>query len=495
MPSKKLGLMVLAATALGLAACGPSSSSVSSSSNKTVTSSASESTTVASSTTSTSIATSTSTSSPSSSSQQNDLNIAYADDTFVYGGAGDAGTGRFVYWAGDGGSVASATKTDGKYTFSYTSAGQWYGVQAFYKLPYAEVGDSYQIKMSLTSDIAGKMTINGGAVDLIAGTVDYQANFAQAAGNTIELQLGIIGTPLAGHSLSFTTPVIVDKTAGANYHEIKFMNGETTAKQIEVKHGKTVTAPADPAPAQGYIFDGWFAGETAFDSKVAVNAAATYTAKFINESEVTRYTVTFMNGGTVLGTTQIVKGKTVVVPALVLPFGYTVGGWYSDAGLATAWNLASATVQADITLYAKLLVTPSATFMNTGDTGWKIPDINIFHNDDGSLKISGFAGWGAASWVVQVNFAPVPKGDAGKTYKLSFEYKINGNGADAQIYDGATVGSLVNLTTTSTWTKASISFAGGSLSTNNKFTFELGAIPASVASVDFELTNIVLAAI
>lgn len=488
MPSKKLGLIVLAATALGLAACGPSSSSVSSSS-KTVTSSASESVTT------TSTATSTSISSPSSSSQQSDLNIAYADDTFVYGGAGDAGTGRFVYWAGDGGSVASATKADGKYTFSYTSAGQWYGVQSFYKLPYAEVGDSYQIKMSLTSDIAGKMTINGGAVDLIAGTVDYQANFAQSIGNTIELQLGVTGIPLTGHNFSFTTPIIIDKTAGANYHEVKFVNGETTIKQIEVKHGKTVTAPADPTPAQGYIFDGWFAGETAFNAKTVIDAAATYTAKFIKESEVTRYTVTFMSGSAVLGTTQVVKGKTVTVPSLALPFGYTVGGWYSDAGLATAWNLETATVQADVTLYAKLFVSPSDTYMNTIDTGWKIPGINISHNGDGSLKVSGFAGWGGSPYFVQVNFAPVPKGDTGKAYTLSFEYKINGNGGDAQIYDkGATVGNLVNLTTTSTWTKASITFAGGNLSSGNKLTFELGAVPASV-NVDFELTNIVLTAI
>jgi len=499
MPSKKLGLFVLAATALGLAACEVTStssavSSAQESTSATSSSQTSPSSSSSSSTTSTSNPSSSSSSSISTSTSEEPTNvdIAYADDTFAFGGAGEAGTGRFVYWAGDGGSVASASKSAGVYHLNYSSTGQWYGIQAFYKLPYAASGDSYTIKMTLTSNVAGKITINGGAVNVIAGETVYEASFAQGTGNTIEMQLGIDGTPLAGSTFSFSTPIIYDTTAGAKYHEVKFVNGATTVMDIEVKDGKTVTAPSDPTPADGYFFDGWYNGEAAFSAKDAVTAEATYTAKFLKESEATRYTVTFMGGSTVLGTAQIVKGKTVVVPSLAYPFGYTVETWYSDEGLTTVWNLDTGAVNGDLVLYGKLLVTPTSTYMAASDTGYKIPDINIAHNDDGSLKVSGFAGWAANKWDVQVNFT-VPTGTSGKTYTLSFEYKINGNGADAQIYDNATIGNVVTLTTTTSWTKASIVFAGGVLSSNNKLTFELGAIAGSV-TVDFELANLTLVA-
>jgi DMSO/TMAO reductase YedYZ molybdopterin-dependent catalytic subunit len=130
--------------------------------------------------------------------------------------------------------------------------------------------------------------------------------------------------------------------------------------------------------------------------------------------------------------------------------------------------------------------------MNTGDTGWKIPSANLSNGSDGSLIVSGFTGWAQASWVVQVNFAPVPTGVTGTNYELSFDYKISSAGGDAQIFDTVTIGSVVTLSVTSTWVTAKIDFAGGVTTSNSKFTFELGALAAT--SVDFELTNITLVA-
>lgn len=490
-------LFVLASSVLILAGCGgkTAASSTTTDASSTATSKSTPTSTPASSTTPASSEPVSSESTSSTSSEDTSkLDIAYADDTFGFGGAGDAGTGKFVYWAGDGGTVSAHSKTDGVYSLTYASAGQWYGIQAFYKLPYAESGDTYKVSWSMNSDVAGDITINDTVHTLVAGDNVVNFDVAQGVGNTISLQLGASKTSskLAGSSFKFSVPVVYDTTANAKYNEVKFVSGTTTVKDIQVKNGKMVSAPADPTPETGYLFDGWFNGTAEFDATAAVNAAATYTAKFVSESEATKYTVTFMNGTESMGTLQVIKGKKIVVPSLAYPFGNTAMGWYKEAALTNAWNLDTDTVTADVTLYVKLKVTPSATFMNTGDTGYKIPDANLTNNDDGSLKVSGFAGWGQAAWVVQVNFAPVPATDATKTYTVAFKYKINAAGADVQVYDGATIGTAVTMAVATDWTDAAITFTGHVCTSASKLTFELGAIASTVTSVELQISALTL---
>jgi hypothetical protein len=422
--------LVLASSALILAGCGKGSTSSSAAASSTATSSktassstatsssaqasssaagtssssaaassstASSSSTTSSSTTSSSSSTPASSSSSSSSTEPVYTDVAYADDTFVFAGESAEGTGRFVYWAGNGGTVSSATKANGKYTLAYKAAEQWYGVQIFYKLPYAESGDTYKVNWAMTSDVAGNITINSTVYALIAGDNNLTFTVSQAASSTLSVQLGVNtgNSVLGGASLSFALPTIYDTTAGATYNEVKFVNDTTTVKDIQVKNGKTVAAPEDPTPATGYIFDGWYNGTAEFNAKTAVTTAATYTAKFLAEADATKYTVTFMNGTTSMETVSIIKGKKVTVPAtLSYPFGNTAMAWYKEAALTNVWDLDTDVVTADVSLYAKLKVTPSGTFMNTGDTAYKIPDADMTTNADGSLKVSGFAGWG-----------------------------------------------------------------------------------------------------
>jgi hypothetical protein len=84
-----------------------------------------------------------------------------------------------VYWNGDGGAVSAASVSERTFSLTYTSTGNWYGVQIFYKLPYAELNDSYAFDFSFTSDVAGGITVNGAKVTLAAATaLDYKATIA-----------------------------------------------------------------------------------------------------------------------------------------------------------------------------------------------------------------------------------------------------------------------------------------------------------------------------
>ena len=110
------------------------------------------------------------------------------------------------------------------------------------------------------------------------------------------------------------------------------------------------------------------------------------------------------------------------------------------------------------------------------------------HDADGSFRLQ-FTGWAAASWHVQVNFAPLPIGESGKTYRVSFNYEINVAGGDYGIFDNnQPVGENKSLATGSN--TATVDYNGHALSDANKFSIELGSLPAQ--SVVFVIHSIAL---
>ncbi|SDD96799.1 leucine-rich repeat domain-containing protein, partial [Peptococcus niger] len=66
------------------------------------------------------------------------------------------------------------------------------------------------------------------------------------------------------------------------------------------------------------------------------------------------YTVTFnTNSGSAVSAQTITAGGHVTKPADPTKAGYTFAGWYKDAGLTTAFDFATETINADTTIYAK----------------------------------------------------------------------------------------------------------------------------------------------
>jgi hypothetical protein len=398
-----------------------------------------------------------------------------------------------VYWNGDGGAVSAASVSERTFSLTYTSTGNWYGVQIFYKLPYAELNDSYAFDFSFTSDVAGGITVNGAKVTLAAATaLDYKATIAQGAGDTISIQLGIDGTGvLAGKSFQMTVNSIKDNSATNVYYANNFVNGNEALKTIQVRSGKTVAAPADPTPATGKVFDGWYDGDTKWTADLAIDAAHTWTAKFGDASSAK--TVTFMNGTSTLGTASVVSGQAVAIPSTIAaPFGTAILGWYTDAALSSAYDLTTP-VTADLTLYAKLGTQHTSVYSTGGFNA-----LVVSRGTDGAEVFTNFTGAaGSNVWDNQINFAPIPVGEAGKNYKITFSYRVSAAGGDVKICDigngYATVGVAVTLSVLADYQTVELPFSGAAFSANTEVTFELGKLASSANKLeilDFSLVEV-----
>ncbi len=406
------------------------------------------------------------------------MDIGYADPTFEFNGTEQRG--QFVYWAGDGGAVSSATynASTKKYSLNYTTGWAWYGVQIFYLAPYMEGEDKVDLSWTVNSPVAGSITVNGAVKNLVAGeNVIELSNSGLNANRTLNVQLGVDGGAQFGNgTFTFSTPVLHDRS-GNTYHKISFANGSNILKEIPVKNGKLVSAPADPTAPAGQVFAGWYDGTVKFDATQGVTAAHAYTAKFINESEATKYTVTVYDGSNVLGTVQVLEGSKVDLSGVEMPFAYEAAGYYRDSAFNTAFNPATEVINSNTDIYVKKQVMVSASSYNM------YADY-VTHLANGALQIQ-LTGWAQEAWKVQLNYL-LPVGT--HNYTINFNYSIDKAGADVQIYDNATkagplalaVGNNQNL---------SLNY-NGALSAQNKLTFELGALPAETCT--FVLNSITL---
>lgn len=147
--------------------------------------------------------------------------------------------------------------------------------------------------------------------------------------------------------------------AATVYYTVRFMNGSSEYKSVEVEKGKSVEKPVDPS-RDNYIFKEWILSDgTAYDFTAAVtkdlSLYATWTKIPTTEPTVEYYTVTFDSG---VPAQQVEKGKKAVKPAEPEKEGYVFGGWYLSGAL---YDFDTA-VNADIALTAKWVEEAPATY-------------------------------------------------------------------------------------------------------------------------------------
>ncbi len=174
------------------------------------------------------------------------------------------------------------------------------------------------------------------------------------------------GWYLGGAPYDFNTAVNADITLTAKWVEgtpatytVTFdANGGSDVLAQEIVSGGKAVKPAAPEK-DGYVFAGWYIGETPYDFDNAVTENITLTAKWSEAVQV--YVVTFdSDGGSKVPAQEVERDGKAARPKDPVKDGYVFAGWYLGE---TQYNF-DARVTADITLKAKWSknsVTPPAT--------------------------------------------------------------------------------------------------------------------------------------
>ena len=171
------------------------------------------------------------------------------------------------------------------------------------------------------------------------------------------------GTKLPASSVVFVAVFEIN-----NYKLIFDDRGTTVAEVILNVNDMTARLPADPTPADGYKFTGWYIdtdGDGSYETKLTegyvfteledVTAVARY-----ERLPVPTYTATFEVDGSVVTTVTFEEGATRLpsVPTVPAKEGYT-GEWYVKIDETNSVPLSSYTLEnKDITVYAKYVADP-----------------------------------------------------------------------------------------------------------------------------------------
>ena len=123
-----------------------------------------------------------------------------------------------------------------------------------------------------------------------------------------------------------------------------------------IKYGQDAKAPN--VEKEGFDFLGWKNLKTGeIEEPVNITKNADYIAQFARKT----FTITFMEGETVMHTAQAEYGR--ITPMYTYQKeGYVFGGWYLDEGLNAQFNFSINTIKGDMTFYAKWTETVKEMF-------------------------------------------------------------------------------------------------------------------------------------
>ena len=173
-----------------------------------------------------------------------------------------------------------------------------------------------------------------------------------------------------GKEYDIDTPLTEDVVLTGKYEKVanytvKFnSDGGTAVASQTIAPGGKVKEPTDPTK-EAYVFEGWYLNNTKYDFSSEVKKSFTLVAKWTEDPNVKRYTVTFdSDGGSKVNSQKVIENKTVTKPANPTRTGYKFIEWQLNG---TAYNF-STKVTKDITLKAKWeqVITYKVTFNSDG---------------------------------------------------------------------------------------------------------------------------------
>ena len=219
---------------------------------------------------------------------------------------------------------------------------------------------------------------NGGTGSMAAQTRNYNAAAALTANTFSRTGYTFAGwnTAANGSGTNYADQASYGFTANAalyaqwtiNQYTITFdSNGGSAVGDLTQDFGTAVSAPANPTKT-GYSFAGWYTDDETFLNAYSFSTMGVSTTIYAKWTAVSQ-TLTFAsNGGTAVASQSVAYNTPATAPADPTKAGNTFAGWYSDAGLTSAFSFSTA-ITADITLYAKWTVRTYALMVTKAGTG------------------------------------------------------------------------------------------------------------------------------
>jgi len=199
----------------------------------------------------------------------------------------------------------------------------------------------------------------------------------------------------------FNEPLTENVTLTGKYvkltvYTVKFTSeGGITVPSQKVKPNEKATEPEAPT-RYGFIFDGWYLNNKKYDFSTPVTGNITLTAKWSEDANVKRYTVTFdSDGGSKVNSQRVIENEKATEPKAPTRTDYKFLGWYLGE---TKYDFKTK-VTKDITLKAKweeiikFTVTFDKANGTTNDTVQVISGEKVAKPKDPTKDGHRFTGW------------------------------------------------------------------------------------------------------
>ena len=398
------------------------------------------------------------------------------------------------------------TKTG--YTF-----GEWYSdaeltsTYTFTTMPASDITlyakwaiDSYAVTFDNNTG-TGSMSIQNSNYNVAAnltGNTFTKTGYTFAGWNTSADGLGTSYADAV--SYSFTSSVTLYAQWTINSYAVTFDNNTGTGSMSIQNSNYNVAAnlTSNTFTKTDYTFAGW---NTAADGSGtsytdAVSYSFTSSVTLYAKWAINSYTITFsVDGGSSVTAITQNYGTSVSAPSAPTKTGYTFDGWYSNAGLTSAYTFTTMPAS-DIMLYAKWTINSYAvTFDNntgTGSMSIQNSNYNVAANlTSNTFTKTGytFAGWNSAangSGTDYVNAASYSFTSSTtmyaqwtiNSYAVTFD---NNTGTGSMSIQNSNYNVVANLTN-NTFTKTGYTFAGWNTSADGLGTSYTDAVSYSFAS-------------
>jgi len=305
--------------------------------------------------------------------------------------------------ANGGTAVAGISQNYGTTIVSQATSKTGYTFEGWYSEAGLTNKVAFPYTVSSDATLYAKWTVNQYTIDFETDGGTAVAGISQNYGTTIDSQAtSKTGYTFEGwyseagltNKLAFPYTVSGDATLYAkwtvNEYTVSFeANGGTAVAGISQNYGTTIGSQA--TSKTGYTFEGWYS-EAGLTNKVAFPYTVSGDATLYAKWTVNQYTIDFeTDGGTAVAGISQNYGTTIGSQATSKE-GYTLAGWYSEAGLTNKVNFPY-TVSGDATLYAKWTpIDYFVTYFGNASDGGSVPlDANTYHIGD-TVTVLGNSG-------------------------------------------------------------------------------------------------------